>query len=408
MISRNERVAWRDGMLLLPQHLQYQDNVVYRHLARLVQGAQPYPHGLVRLDLDESLLLEGRISISWFEAVIPGLGLTWCGSKSGEVLGRELNTEADFVKVYVGVQNAVSRVYRSCTKKVSDIIETDAHTEVETLVDDLQVLIGDDECRGFHVCLVACLERVEGRFQLSEGEAPSSLRVGAVQSLLRRFRRAGSTLARVVDALRARPASPGLGNVLAPLRVRLEHQLAANVHPFSAWSTLAEAIAAMDSEASLPLRYRHQALGSTMKEIETQLGVVTAQYLETVETELVLEPRDTHSLRLGLTGKASLMGVERARLIFYMRRDEDSLTCESLARICKFAPEDSFEQRLDRALPGVALRPSRARLQANERVLELDSKSAGWQELQAAKSAALFVPAEVLKRVERVSLERLM
>ena len=63
-------VHWAEGLFLQPQHLQrFQQNVAHDSYA-LFALQQPYPYGVIELELNEDALLEQRVEIRRLKAVL--------------------------------------------------------------------------------------------------------------------------------------------------------------------------------------------------------------------------------------------------------------------------------------------------------------------------------------------------
>jgi type VI secretion system protein ImpJ len=66
-----ERVAWTEGMLMCPQHLQQQDLYHERTGALRLDAALPYSFGVVTLALDAGALGAGEVKVTEFSGILP-------------------------------------------------------------------------------------------------------------------------------------------------------------------------------------------------------------------------------------------------------------------------------------------------------------------------------------------------
>jgi type VI secretion system protein ImpJ len=66
-----DRIQWHEGMLLSPQHFQLESARVDALLAWQALAAQPTAWGVRRLEIDESLLMNGVVRVLQLEAVMP-------------------------------------------------------------------------------------------------------------------------------------------------------------------------------------------------------------------------------------------------------------------------------------------------------------------------------------------------
>lgn len=70
MAGKN-RVAWREGMFLRPQHFQAQDRFFEAQLEARVAGIQPYPWGITELAVDEDLASLGKFGVTRCAGMLP-------------------------------------------------------------------------------------------------------------------------------------------------------------------------------------------------------------------------------------------------------------------------------------------------------------------------------------------------
>ena len=70
-MAGKRRVAWREGMFLLPQHFQAQDRYLDAQLNKRIDGSGPYPWGLFDLVIDEDLATLGKFAVLKCSGVMP-------------------------------------------------------------------------------------------------------------------------------------------------------------------------------------------------------------------------------------------------------------------------------------------------------------------------------------------------
>jgi len=70
MAGKN-RVAWREGMFLRPQHFQAQDRFFDAQLRARVDGVRPYPWGFTEIVIDEDLAALGKFGVVRCSGVLP-------------------------------------------------------------------------------------------------------------------------------------------------------------------------------------------------------------------------------------------------------------------------------------------------------------------------------------------------
>ncbi|HEX8240421.1 MAG TPA: type VI secretion system baseplate subunit TssK [Allosphingosinicella sp.] len=70
MAGKN-RVAWREGMFLRPQHFQAQERYLDAQLKARIDSVRPYPWGFTELVIDEDLASLGKFGVSRCSGVMP-------------------------------------------------------------------------------------------------------------------------------------------------------------------------------------------------------------------------------------------------------------------------------------------------------------------------------------------------
>src|SRR6185503_17388188 len=70
-MSGSNRVAWREGQFLRPQHFQQADRSMEARLNARVDQSRPYPWGISELKLDEDLATLGKFSVARARGVMP-------------------------------------------------------------------------------------------------------------------------------------------------------------------------------------------------------------------------------------------------------------------------------------------------------------------------------------------------
>jgi type VI secretion system protein ImpJ len=70
-MAGNDRVAWREGQFLRPQHFQQSDRSFESRLRARVAGLRPYPWGLTEVTIDEDMASLGKFTIVRARGVLP-------------------------------------------------------------------------------------------------------------------------------------------------------------------------------------------------------------------------------------------------------------------------------------------------------------------------------------------------
>ena len=70
-MSKQSRVMWSEGMFLLPQHFQYQDEFHQHQLAEATLRTTPFHWGVQVLQVDEDALANGSLQLKRLKLVFP-------------------------------------------------------------------------------------------------------------------------------------------------------------------------------------------------------------------------------------------------------------------------------------------------------------------------------------------------
>ena len=66
-----KKVAWLDGQFLVPQHFQQQERYIEQRIENRSSVIKPYVWGFSKLVIDQSLLLKGKIGLTYAEGIMP-------------------------------------------------------------------------------------------------------------------------------------------------------------------------------------------------------------------------------------------------------------------------------------------------------------------------------------------------
>lgn len=200
--SNPGRPLWSEGMLVGPQHLQYQDAYHEQLLEARLRGLVPATWGLQALSIDKDALAEGRVSVLHVSAVFPdGTAVDYPGEGSSPPLSRTIaqhfDARVDTLPVYLGVQllqerapnilrseDPTPRRFAPRKKVIHDLASGKTRT-IDVVDPHLVLLLGDERRDDFAVIQIAEVTRAEaGRFALSRTFIPPLLAIGAAENLL--------------------------------------------------------------------------------------------------------------------------------------------------------------------------------------------------------------------------------
>ncbi|HKQ62290.1 MAG TPA: type VI secretion system baseplate subunit TssK, partial [Candidatus Polarisedimenticolaceae bacterium] len=70
-MSWDNRIIWSEGTFLQPQHFQQHDRHLEAQLDQRARALRPYGYGFLEIDIDESLLELGKLSLRAARGVLP-------------------------------------------------------------------------------------------------------------------------------------------------------------------------------------------------------------------------------------------------------------------------------------------------------------------------------------------------
>jgi type VI secretion system protein ImpJ len=189
-----DRVIWREGMLISPQHLQQQELFEEQVLQARLAAATPYSWGVQSVEFDAGALKSGRLELTRFEGVLPdGLALYGKVSVPSRTIGDHFPTTAKLLEVSLGIPNlreGVSNFHESdsewrgrylAQKRSVGDLSMSKNTRNLDVGEPAPVLLFGAEKDEDHVKLkIAEIVRDEdGSFALSDTYIPPALHIGA-------------------------------------------------------------------------------------------------------------------------------------------------------------------------------------------------------------------------------------
>ena len=289
MTARNlNRVAWLEGMFLVPQHFQHLDAATSAQLQYHVRALAPFHWGLLELGIDDQALTKGEVVITTLEAILPdGSILRVPGNARIETKSFPLTSER--VNVYVGIrratpneENAVAESEQSKAARywirdgeLTDLQRPGATATVPTLHPNVRILLDKDipELDAFDHFKLLEIEATGASaqpFQVRTTFAPALLAVEAWPALHEMLNVLVSQMAgkvRVVAGARGSMTALDMGRMLMGYTLlRMEailRNLLSTGHtpPFAAYSALVETAAGLSSmsqtEALTFPKYQH-------------------------------------------------------------------------------------------------------------------------------------------------------
>ncbi|MBF7142685.1 MULTISPECIES: type VI secretion system baseplate subunit TssK [Pseudomonas] len=200
-MSKHSRVMWSEGMFLLPQHFQYQDEFHQHQLAEATLRGTPFHWGVQALSIDEEALASGSLQLKRLKLVFPDGTLFDAPQHDPLPAARDLKAlvKGTDLKVYAALklpepfgQNYVedgqaqqsARRFRKQFDTLPDLNEGDLENEITSLRLNVVMLVDGDSLDGYSYCPIARLSRNSlGGFMLDTHFVHPTLHLGAHDTL---------------------------------------------------------------------------------------------------------------------------------------------------------------------------------------------------------------------------------
>jgi type VI secretion system protein ImpJ len=427
-MSQHSRVAWKDGMFLLPQHFQQAERSMDAILRTAVLAPQPLGWGVLELVLDRAAIGEGRVEIERCRAVLPDGAVVDIpavdpppivvplhpadGERHIEVFLTLPTRHPQVPLVAASAQQGESRfVERPFT--VGDDLDPGQQQTIDVAMKNLQLALSPTALAGRVALKLAEVERTEeGQWTLRPDYVPPCPLIHAAPALLQQskelLRRAGAKL----DGLTARRQQAGEAQGLDAPALRealLLHALhqslpvlwhlvrTPDTHPAALFQELLRLAGSLragmpDGGSELPA-YDHQDLGPRFAALFAQLDAL-----------LAVVARERHAvIPLTWTQNAWDGRIEDAQLLahgeFYLVAS-GALPSQELERLpgaCKIADSQRVEKLVLTASPGLQLAPvARPRepipVRKDAAYYRLATEGPLWQEIQRSGQIGVFIP----------------
>ena len=422
------RVAWREGMVLRPQHFQQQDRYVDALVRARTEALRPYPWGLVELKINQSLASLGKFGVERCVGLFPDGQPFSMPDDSPPPTPLDVPADARDAIVYLtlparqpgsvefranGPTAEAVRFVVDETEAADTFSEERARETIETARPNLRFGVTREQTYG-RICIgLARIREVQnGQIMFDERYVPPSLDIrastrlsGFLADIIGRVEQRVEEL-----ALRAAEATDGGAETFASFLLlqalnRWAPQLAhltslPGTHPERLYETfvgmageLATLTRADRKPQAFPV-YDHEALQPTFEPVyEALQAALSAVY-----------DRSAIQLPLNLAGPGAYLSPITDRLLyqhgfFYLAVKAGASLDEIRGRfpsLAKIGAVERMRQIVDNALPGVPLRhaptpPPQLRVLPGYVYFELDRGSPDWRDFAKATALGLHV-----------------
>ena len=422
MAMHHNRVTWREGMFLRPQHFQQQQRHWDYQLQNRLRSLTSFHYGILQLQIDEQLLQAGHLALSQGRALFADG--TFCHFPAVDLAppSRHLSGETRPNQlIYLALASDAHPDSTRCEYQRHEL--RDDHepnrpgTELEMAHLQPKILLEQDDRQGYLTLPVARLlgQQVDGALLLDPHFLPCAMAVAAMPPLQRALEEVVLLLTERANYLSRRLAAPQqqeiaewhdllllqLLNRYQPLLAHLAQQ--PRVHPerlFSQLAQLAAELATFTSEQRRPaelMPYQHQAPQECFNALLAQIRLA----LGTVITPRAI-PLPLQSQPYGLWS-GSLHALESLTQVALVLAVKAQLPQEQLHRQfpqqSKVATPERIHELIALQLPGIPLQalpvvPRHLPYHAGFSYFQLDLQSPEWHGLSQGTQLALHVAGE--------------
>ena len=200
-MSKQSRVMWSEGMFLLPQHFQYQDEFHQHQLAEATLRATPFHWGVQALQVDEDALANGSLQLKRLKLVFPDGSLYDAPQHDPLPAARDLKDllKANDLKVHAALKlpepfglnyveddqaHKAARRFRKQFDTLPDLNEGEQENEITSLRLNVVLLVDGDSLDGYSHCPLAKLTRNSmGGFNLDPHFVHPTLHLGSHETI---------------------------------------------------------------------------------------------------------------------------------------------------------------------------------------------------------------------------------
>ncbi|MBW3843213.1 type VI secretion system baseplate subunit TssK [Aeromonas hydrophila] len=427
MSSRN-RVIWREGLFIKPQHFQQQqrhsDYVLHARLSAL----SDYFYGLQSLAINEDYLGFGRIALVGATGILPDG--TVFNIPNDDVLPTPLEvTDASVAnqKVYLALPLSVSGVNEvNQGGQVATRLQAhrhdvrDLHSEGGDVVSlevgrvSLRLMLEREDRSAYASLAIARIldKRPDGGLVLDPNFMPCSISVSAIPTLKRFLGESAGLVAERARSLSQRIAAPGQQGVadvaefmMLQLLNRAQPQLShlarlGTLHPerlHEALVQLCGELMTFTDESRLPPEfpaYRHDDQQVSFEPVMLALRQALSTVLSPRAVSIQLR-KHQYGIMVAMVNESELMTSADFVLAVRARMPQEQLR-KQLLQQTKVASSDKIRELISLQLPGIPLlplpvAPRQLPYHAGYSYFQLDRQSPAWQMLAVGNTLAFHI-----------------
>ncbi len=385
----NQKVVWREGMLLRPQHFQHSDRYYNHQLAVRTQLLSSNTWGFISLQIDPQYLNMGKIVVNEAKGILPD-GSFFDIRQELEPLTLDIPTNTNNKPVYLALPLTTDNHIETREASQTDVLARYVMREVEVVDSntadsniitinccqpDFRLILGDEENNSAFVCLKIChiLDCSSDKTIVLDSEyVPTYLNLHASSVLLSSLKEVISMLVHRGDRLAERIRASGktqsaevgdllmlqLINRVEPL---LRHYLRADkAHPEDVYKELLYLYGELATYASESKRpsvdyyYMHSDQGLCYRKLMERLRQVLSMVLEQHAIELLLQQR-AYGIQVSPLHDHTMLSNSKFILAASASCDPEYLR-KNLPAYLKCGPVERIRQLVNLHLPGVKVK----------------------------------------------------
>lgn len=427
MSSRN-RVIWREGLFIKPQHFQQQQRHSDYALHARLSALSDYFYGLQSLAINEDYLGFGRIALVGATGILPDG--TVFNIPNDDVLPTPLEiTDASVAnqKVYLALPLSVSAVNEvNQGGQVATRLQAhrhdvrDLHSEGGDVVSlevgrvSLRLMLEREDRSAYASLAIARIldKRPDGGLMLDPNFMPCSISVSAIPTLKRFLGESAGLVAERARSLSQRIAAPGQQGVadvaefmMLQLLNRAQPQLShlsrlGTLHPerlHEALVQLCGELMTFTDESRLPpefAAYRHDDQQVSFEPVMLALRQALSTVLSPRAVSIQLR-KHQYGVMVAMVNESELMQSADFVLAVRARMPQEQLR-KQLLQQTKVASSDKIRELISLQLPGIPLlplpvAPRQLPYHAGYSYFQLDRQSPAWQMLAVSNTLAFHI-----------------
>lgn len=427
MSSRN-RVIWREGLFIKPQHFQQQQRHSEYALHARLSALSDYFYGLQSLAINEDYLGFGRIALVGATGILPDG--TVFNIPNDDVLPAPLEiTDASVAnqKVYLALPlsvngvNEVNQGGQVATRLQAHRHDVrDLHSEGGDVVSlevgrvSLRLMLEREDRSAYASLAIARIldKRPDGGLVLDPNFMPCSISVSAIPTLKRFLGESAGLVAERARSLSQRIAAPGQQGVadvaefmMLQLLNRAQPQLShlarlGTLHPERLHEALVQIcgeLMTFTDESRLPpefAAYRHDDQQVSFEPVMLALRQALSTVLSPRAVSIQLR-KHQYGVMVAMVNESELMQSADFVLAVRARMPQEQLRKQLLQQI-KVASSDKIRELISLQLPGIPLlplpvAPRQLPYHAGYSYFQLDRQSPAWQMLAVSNTLAFHI-----------------